>query len=391
MKQQRKRIARHLHEVSWQTSSGDWSRYYYAVFRCRLKGKDRSLPLGADLSAAKDQLKRIEAKNVDRYDFDLDKQRVIDKPRDGRASPFTFAEWCEKYPTFDDVKRKRSLDSELNIIRLHLKPFFGACLLTEIERESLTRYIDARSEQFIIRNKKGESTKLTARGTISNELSLLRRMLRTAHREGYKVNVPSFEDLIVRVNRGGRALTDDEQKAALAIYPKWMARITEFAVETILSQGDILRLTESMIDWQRGVIIPEGGRKKTGVHQVAPLTERARAILEEIKAEKKSGVTVPNLRGLIFTQADGSPITRGMLHAQIKKALRSGMRKFKFHDYRNTALTQYRRQGVAVDAVMRAGGWTSVQMYRRYLDMNEDDVANAFGTSQIDKRIRGAK
>ena len=36
---------------------------------------------------------------------------------------------------------------------------------------------------------------------------------------------------------------------------------------------------------------------------------------------------------------------------------------------------------------MRAGGWTSTQMYKRYLDMNEDDVADAFGTSQIDKRI----
>jgi len=42
------------------------------------------------------------------------------------------------------------------------------------------------------------------------------------------------------------------------------------------------------------------------------------------------------------------------------------------------------RQG---SAVMRAGGSTSVQMYKRYLKMNEDDVAAAFGTSQIDKRI----
>jgi hypothetical protein len=35
-------------------------------------------------------------------------------------------------------------------------------------------------------------------------------------------------------------------------------------------------------------------------------------------------------------------------------------------------------------------GWSSVQMYRRYLDMNEDDIAAAFGTgesSQIDKRL----
>jgi hypothetical protein len=36
---------------------------------------------------------------------------------------------------------------------------------------------------------------------------------------------------------------------------------------------------------------------------------------------------------------------------------------------------------------MRAGSWTSVQMYKRYLKMNEDDVAAAFGTSQIDQRI----
>ena len=90
-----------------------------------------------------------------------------------------------------------------------------------------------------------------------------------------------------------------------------------------------------MIDWQRGVIVPEGGRKKTGVHQVSPLTERAREILEEIKAEKKSGAIIVNLAGLIFVRSDGSPITKGMLHAQIKKALRSGIfkKKFKFHDY----------------------------------------------------------
>ena len=382
----RKRIARHLHEVSWATSAGDISKRYYGVFRDRLKGKDRSIPLGSDLRVAKDELAKIEAKNVGRYDFDLDKQRVTEK-RDGKSSAFTFAEWSEKYPTFDDVKRKRSLGDDVRIINLHLKPFFGACLLTEIVRESLTRYVDHRGQQTIIRNKDGGSNKLVSRGTISNELSLLRRILRVALREGYRVVIPSFDDLIVRTDRGGRALTDDEQKSALAIYPKWMTRIAEFAVETCLSQGDILRLTESMIDWQRGVIVPEGGRKKTGVHQVSPLTERAREILEEIKAEKKSGAIIVNLAGLIFVRPDGSPITKGMLHAQIKKALRSGIRKFKFHDYRNTALTQWRREGISVDAVMRAGGWTSTQMYKRYLDMNEDDVANAFGTSQIDKRI----
>jgi hypothetical protein len=68
----------------------------------------------------------------------LDRQRLQEpeKMRDGKAAPFTFTEWAEKYPTFDDVKRKRSLPDEQRIIRLHLKPYFGAMLLlTEITRE----------------------------------------------------------------------------------------------------------------------------------------------------------------------------------------------------------------------------------------------------------------
>lgn len=388
MNQTRKRIARHLHEVSWQTSGGDWSRYFYAVFRCRLKGKDRSIPLGSDLKHAKDKLAKIEAQNIDRYDFDLDKQRVIDKPRDGRASPFTFSEWCEKYPTFDDVKRKRSLTDELNVIRLHLGPFFNACLLTEITRESLNRYIDHRSDQTIIRNKAGGSRKKVSRGTISNELSLLRRMLRTALREGYKVAVPSFEDLIVRTERGGRESSEEEQAKLLPVCDPWMQRLWEFGKETCLSQGDLLRLTDGMIDERQGTITPEGGRKKTKVPQVSPLTPRAREIYQQIKADKKSGAIVPNLQALVFTLNDGTRINRGHIHAQIKKARKqTDVRKFKFHDLRNTALTEWARQRIPVDVAMKASGHSSVQMHQRYVDLQAADVANAFGTSQIDKRI----
>ncbi len=84
---------------------------------------------------------------------------------------------------------------------------------------SKTRYIDKRLAQPLIRGKKGQSKKMVARGTVSNELSLLRRMLRIALREEFKVIVPSFESLIVRSERGGRALTEDEEKKLLAVYP----------------------------------------------------------------------------------------------------------------------------------------------------------------------------
>ena len=128
-----------------------------------------------------------------------------------------------------------------------------------------TRCIDKRLAQPLIRGKKGPSKKMVARVTVSNELSLLRRMLRIALREEFKVIVPSFESLIVRTERGGRALTEDEEKKLLTVYPPWMRRLAAFADETCLSQGDLLRVTEDAKDTTTGIIRLNFGRGKTGV------------------------------------------------------------------------------------------------------------------------------
>jgi integrase len=383
MEQKFQRVARHLYRRQYEAASGDWTTLYYARFVCRLKKKRRLFALGPDSAVAKDKLKKLEAQDVDRYDFDLDRQRLEtkEKVRDGKSEPFTFSEWAEKYPTFDDVKRKRSLSTDLVIIRLHLEPFFGPSLLTEITREGLCRYVDKRMGETLIRCKKA-SKKFVHRGTVSNELSVCRRMLRVATREGYKVILPSFEDLIVRTKFGGRALSADEQKKVLAVYPMWLARLAEFAKETCLSQGDLLRLTDDEIDTRLGVIKPEGGRIKTGVEQVSPLTKRAREILDEIRREKRSGAIVPNVSGLVFTKEDGAPITKGMINGQVEKAVRkTKVKKFVFHNYRNTALTEWARRGIHVDVAMKAAGHDSVQMHKRYVRLRQEDIASAFGTS----------
>jgi integrase len=124
----------------------------------------------------------------------------------------------------------------------------------------------------------------------------------------------------------------------------------------------------------------------TNLH-ASPLTDRARAILDEIRAEKRSGAIVPNLQGLVFTLNDGSRITNGLIHYQVEKALKTGVKKFVFHNLRNTALTEWARQGIPVDVAMKASGHSSVQMHKRYVDLQAADVANAFGTSQIGKQI----
>jgi hypothetical protein len=122
-------------------------------------------------------------------------------------------------PMVEEISIIRRREAEtISRYRLHndtatLNSFFGSSLLTELTRESLTRYINNRMGETLIRRGKA-SKKPVIRGTVSNELSCLRRMLRVAAREGYMVSIPSFEDLIVRTKRGGRALSGDEQKSS---------------------------------------------------------------------------------------------------------------------------------------------------------------------------------
>ena len=119
---------------------------------------------------------------------------------------------------------------------------------------------------------------------------------------------------------------------------------------TCLSEGDLLRLTDDDIDLELGVIVPDGGCKKTSVEQCSPLTPRALAILNETHAARRAGAIIPNVNGLVFTRADGRPITKDMIQTQVGKAIKAtGIKKFVFHKYRATALTEWGRRGYPVD------------------------------------------
>jgi integrase len=87
------------------------------------------------------------------------------------------------------------------------------------------------------------------------------------------------------------------------------------AVETCLSEVDLLRLSERMVDEKAGVIVPGSGRIKTGVRHIAPLRDRARTILEEIRAERRSGAAVPSISELLFSSQGGQPITKGQIES----------------------------------------------------------------------------
>jgi integrase len=387
-----RKLPPNIYQRQYKTRGGYKRTLYYVQFvDCR--EIRRTFPAGDDFVEAKKKRDHYIALNNDGHDFDSDRQKGV----------LTFKEWAKLYPQQEGVKDKPSLPTQLTLINCHLRPFFDGMLLTEFARPALIRYIDKRMGQTLIRGSKHGKVPVK-RGTISNELSLVRRMLNVAKREGHDISMPSFEGLIVRTNRGGRALGIDEQKKALNHMPIWLQRLAEFAKETCLSEGDILRLTPEMVDHAQGVIKPEGGRLKTGpnqpaeLQQMAPLTRRARQILNAIERDKRKGVIVSNTNRVIFTREDGKKISRDMISRGITRAWKAaGIKKFVFHNYRNTALTEWVRLGIHVDVAMRASGHTSVQMHKRYLELQAEDISKAFETptqrrhsADIAKRATGS-
>jgi integrase len=83
---------------------------------------------------------------------------------------------------------------------------------------------------------------------------------------------------------------------------------------------------------------------------MAPLTDRCLEILDKILAEKRRS----KVAGLeIFTREDGRKISRDMIIRAVKRAWKKAKtKKFVFHNYRNTALTDWVNRGINLDAAM---------------------------------------
>jgi hypothetical protein len=61
----------------------------------------------------------------------------------------------------------------------------------------------------------------------------------------------------------------------------------------------------------------------------------------------------------------------------------AGVKKFRFPTVgTNTALTDWARSVVNLESAIKASGYTSVQMHKRYLDLQRADVAKACGLLQ---------
>src|SRR5262249_9528797 len=230
----------------------------------------------------------------------------------------------------------------------------------EVSTADNAGYLERRRGETLLRC--GKWTKVpVSDGCIRLEMSIFRHMLNVARRLGYEVASPSF-DMIPAGGHRTRVLKDSERERLLPECPVWLVQLLVVALETCISLGDLLRLTWSMIDYESGVIVPAGGRKKTGVAQISPLTPTVRKILDEIRAENRRS-KVTNIGDLVFTREDGSSISASMVEKQLARSCAlAGGKNFRFHDTRHTTKTAWASRGIWGEAAMAAGGRSPVQV-----------------------------
>jgi integrase len=71
--------------------------------------------------------------------------------------------------------------------------------------------------------------------------------------------------------------------------------------------------------------------------------------------DKKRGPMVPNIEDLVFTRADGRAIDKDMITGALKRARKkTGVKDFRFHDYRDSAKTNWSRRNIHADIAMLA-------------------------------------
>ncbi len=367
MEQKFKRLEQHLYERRYETSKGERRILYYALFRDRLKGKARKYRLRSDLKLAKEDLKILEARNIQREDFDAENIATEQEPKKNTLSDFM--------PRILNIKSGiKSFETYKTYCR-HLERVLGNDALEDITTMRIMEYKNIRLAEPIIRYGKPSEKGLTPKAsTVNRELGAIKEILYLAVEEKLIGSAPRKTGREPEKQfRRDRILSQEEYLRLQAASPPWLRRLCVAAYETCIPQGQLLALSRDevkRIGPGAAVIKPGGGvRQKTGEKQRVPVSPEMAGILKDT-----DGKTGP-----IFTR-DGAAIDRNALgkafHAAKKRA---GIEDFHFHDFRRCAITRWVVAGIPGGPRRLASGHSQRDIHESvYLNPSDIELFQVF-------------
>lgn len=199
--------------------------------------------------------------------------------------------------------------------------------------------------------------------TVVHRLSLLSKVLKIAHQEW---NIP-FPKGIPNVRKPKRPNGRDRrlEKGEFDLLTNALSesetvqKIVVIAVETAMRRGELVNIKWEHIDWNnRTLHIPE---TKTGVPRDVPLSERALAVFESMKATT----------GLVFKiQADS------VSQAFERACKRVSIKGLRFHDLRHEATSSFFEKGLNTMEVATITGHKTLEMLNRYTHLKAENLVD---------------
>jgi integrase len=294
----------------------------------------------------------------------------------------TLGEWLDTWLQHYKRPRIRSstLDSYEIIIRRHVSPVLGHIALRDLRPDHLQRYYNEKAQQGL-----EASTILLHHKIVSNALA------QAEQNQLVMRNVCRLTELPRQPRKEMRTLTIEQAAtqllSALQGDRLYAAFLTFFM--TGLRRGELLGLRWQDIDLNAGILHvrqilvciynrdAKGEGRKTRLHFHEPKAEKSRrsvpipeaclAVLKHHKAHQAEEKLLlgPGYQdhGLVFAQAEGTPIDPRSMHRYFTQALqRGGVPAIRVHDARHTFATWMLEQNVHPKVVSELLGHSSIRI-----------------------------
>lgn len=281
--------------------------------------------------------------------------RYIKKSPDSRTTFKDLAKW---YLDLADVETKKSYRRDKLSVSC-LLPMFGDRLLKDITPSMVERYKQQRLTEI---TRHGGTTKPA---TVNRELACLKTMFNKAIKNGKATHNPAKGlKMLKEHNVRDRLLSREEFTRLLASSPDYLKPVLKVAYYTGMRQGEILSLTWDQVDLKEGFFHLRAKDTKTDEARSVPLH---REVVEVLKAMPRG---LPGVR--VFTLKD----FRGAFLAACRRA---GVKDFKFHDFRHTAINNWRLQGHDYFRIMAASGHKTMSVFKRYNTVSNEELRALVG------------
>ncbi len=206
--------------------------------------------------------------------------------------------------------------------------------------------------------------------TVNRDLALLKHMLSFAQREGWLDRNPvRLVKLEKENNARDRVLSPEEFDKLQSYSAPHLQAISLMAYQSGMRSGEILNLTWDRVDLRAGLIRLKAEDTKTDDARLVPLTADLTARLKDLY--KVRYLNEPH----VF-------LVKGKSVHSIKTAFnaacrRAGIKGFRFHDFRYTAVTNMRRAGIDHLAIMRITRHKTMEVFKWYNSFLEGDLKQA--------------